>query len=145
MIANFLCCYLVIQKHNYINQGYALYLRSLNCRVRSLISMPESRTAAMVLGSSSRAVSASFAREIAALFIACIRKGVVWFRSWPVEDAIHGFHNWTQLFMFYMCKVYCHPMLVILNKKFYMVEIWTHSWKLFCDLHLCKYVTTQYV
>lgn len=36
-----------------------LYLKSLSSRVRSLISMPESLTAAIVLGNSSRAASAS--------------------------------------------------------------------------------------
>lgn len=43
------------------------YLNSLNSRVRSLISMPESLMAAKVLGSSWRAVSANLAKEDAAL------------------------------------------------------------------------------
>lgn len=46
------------------------HLRSFSSSVRSLISMPESLMAAIVLGSSSRAVSASFERDIAALPIA---------------------------------------------------------------------------
>lgn len=47
------------------------YLKSLSSRVRSLISMPESLTAAIVLGNSSRAASASIVNESAALLIAC--------------------------------------------------------------------------
>jgi hypothetical protein len=47
------------------------HLKSLNSNVRSLISMPESLIAAIVLGSSSRAVSASFERDVAALPTAC--------------------------------------------------------------------------
>lgn len=46
------------------------YLKSLSSRVRSLISIPESLIAAIVLGSSARAVSASFERDVAALPIA---------------------------------------------------------------------------
>lgn len=46
---------------------FAYHLKLLSSIVRSLISMPESLTAAIVLGSSSRAVSASFEREFAAL------------------------------------------------------------------------------
>jgi hypothetical protein len=46
------------------------WLKSLSSNVRSLISMPESRMAAMVLGNSSRATSASFSIEMAALLIA---------------------------------------------------------------------------
>jgi len=46
------------------------YLKSLSSRVRSLISMTESLTAAMVLGNSSRAASASIENEFAALLIA---------------------------------------------------------------------------
>lgn len=49
---------------------FICYLKSFNSRVRSLISMPESLIAAIVLGSSSRAVSANFERDIAALPIA---------------------------------------------------------------------------
>lgn len=57
-----------------MGKGYFYYLKSLNSRVRSLISIPESRIAAIVLGSSSRAVSASFERDIAALRIAYKRE-----------------------------------------------------------------------
>lgn len=58
-----------INNFNYKNlSGH--HLKSLSSRVRSLISMPESLIAAIVLGSSSRAVSANFARDVAALPIA---------------------------------------------------------------------------
>ena len=49
---------------------FSCHLKSLNSSVRSLISIPESLIAAIVLGSSSRAVSASFERDVAALPIA---------------------------------------------------------------------------
>lgn len=51
-------------------KSFGDHLKSLNSRVRSLISMPESLTAAKVLGSSLRAVSANFAKEVAALSMA---------------------------------------------------------------------------
>lgn len=58
-------------------KGSNYYLKSLNSRVKSLISMPESLIAAIVLGSSSRAVSANFDRDIAALLIAYEKEGGV--------------------------------------------------------------------
>ena len=57
------------QKDNQ-KQGAYNHLKSLSSSVRSLISMPDSLMAAIVLGSSSRAVSASFERDVAALPIA---------------------------------------------------------------------------
>lgn len=57
-------------KPGYAHKDLSSHLKSLNSSVRSLISMPESLIAAIVLGSSSRAVSASFDRDVAALPIA---------------------------------------------------------------------------
>lgn len=66
MLMHNLCtCYLPI-----ISIYMLAYLKSLNSRVRSLISMPDSLIAAMVLGSSSVAVSANLARDVAVLRIA---------------------------------------------------------------------------
>ncbi len=84
------------------------HLKSLSSNVRSLISMPESRMAAMVLGNSSRATSASFSIEMAALLIAwkfnqtlklllvssglssTIRTNTLWrfYSLWPVRGTL---------------------------------------------------------
>jgi len=65
----------ILWKELMINKELSLefdcHLKSLNSNVRSLISMPESLIAAIVLGSSSRAVSASFEKDVAAFPIAC--------------------------------------------------------------------------
>lgn len=53
--------------------GKRLNLRSLSSNVKSLISMPERRIAAIVLGNSSRATSANFSIATAALLIAYMR------------------------------------------------------------------------
>jgi hypothetical protein len=55
---------------NCTNPFLCSYLNSLSSRVRSLISMPESLTADIVLGNSSTTASANIENEFAALFIA---------------------------------------------------------------------------